>query len=241
MTAARITIGSVRGGPGVTTTSLLAARSLGSALVVEADPHGGTIATSFGLGRSPGLTTFAGHDASPALWRAHAQSAGGVPVLVGPDSPDAAAALWRGASDRLERNLSVSEVDVVMLDAGRIGGAPAAPILRSDLLVLLVRPVAEDLVALSHLMPRLTESAESGRVALVAMGEGPYDLDDTGLGVDAIAHLPHDPSTAGALLAGHGSKAVRSQLGRAIVGLADTAARAARIQQTFRVDARRGS
>lgn len=227
----RITIGSVRGGPGVTTTSLLIASCLGDALLVEADPNGGTVAATFGLGREPGLTTFAGHDPAPLLWRSHAQSAGGVPVLVGPDSPDAARALWRTSSDRLEHNLAASEVGSMILDAGRIG-ALAPPLARSSLVLLLVRPVAEDLVTLAHLLPRLLE-AETGRVALVGVGDGPYDLDDTGLGVGAIGSLPNDSSAAAALLRGQGPKAVRTSLGRALAGLADTAARAARVQQAF--------
>lgn len=234
----RITIGSVRGGSGATTTSLLVARCLADALVVEADPHGGTIATTFGLGREPGLTTFASRAPSPSLWRSHAQAAGGVPVLVGPDSPTAASALWRGAGDRLERNLSASEVGTTILDAGRID--VLAPLLaRADLVVLLVRPVAEELVTLTHVLPPLVESEPKGRVALVAVGEGPYALSEVGLGTEVIAQLPQDPIGAAALLGGHRRRAVRCPLGRAIAGLADTAARAARVRRTFAVGAAR--
>ena len=227
----RIAVASVRGGVGVTTTSLLLARSLDNALLVEADLHGGTIAPSFELGRSPGLTTFASNEASPSLWREHAQSAGGVSVLVGPDSPTAAHTLWRNARDRIERNLALADVDAVVLDAGRVSPLTSTHV-RSDLVLLLVRPVVEHLVTLSHLLPQLLD--QGARVALAGVGDGPYDLHQTDLGVDSIGHLPHDPATAAALLGGYDARAaVRSQLARSIVGLADSAARAARVHQAF--------
>lgn len=84
-----IGLGSVRGAPGVTTSAHLIAGALtGPTALVEADRSGGVMAVRYGLGREPGLTTFA---AAGALrddeWRQHAQDAGGVPVLVGPMLP----------------------------------------------------------------------------------------------------------------------------------------------------------
>ena len=114
-----VALTSVRGAPGVTTTSLLLASVLEGAVLVEADLTGGVVAVRYQLGREPGLTTLAAanpHDTEG--WREHAQDAGGVPVLVGPDAPDAAESLWRSAGDRLA--LIVGRVDPwVMVDAGR--------------------------------------------------------------------------------------------------------------------------
>jgi hypothetical protein len=114
-----VALTSVRGAPGVTTTSLLLASVLEGAVLVEADLKGGVVAVRYQLGREPGLTTLAAanpHDTDG--WRDHAQDAGGVPVLVGPDAPDAAESLWRSAGDRLA--LIVGRVDPwVMVDAGR--------------------------------------------------------------------------------------------------------------------------
>ena len=78
-----VALTSVRGAPGVTTTSLLLASVLEGAVLVEADLTGGVVAVRYQLGREPGLTTLAAanpHDTEG--WREHAQDAGGVPVLV---------------------------------------------------------------------------------------------------------------------------------------------------------------
>src|SRR3546814_17824018 len=99
-------LASVRGGPGVTTNSLLRACAFGDAVVVEAERDGGVLAARYGLGREPGLTTFAvSRPQDREGWRAHAQDAGGVPVLVGPDAPGASESLWRTAGERLAHHL----------------------------------------------------------------------------------------------------------------------------------------
>ena len=105
-----VTLASVRGAPGVTTASLLLASTFADGLVVEADLDGGVLAIRYGLGREPGLTTFAAAGPGDGSgWTAHAQDAGGVPVLVGPDAPSASAALWRTAGDRITRELVASD------------------------------------------------------------------------------------------------------------------------------------
>src|SRR3546814_13554520 len=64
-----------------------------SDLLVEADLSGGVLAVRYGLGREPGLTSLAAaNPTEEGGWLDHAQDAGGVPVLVGPDSPEAAEA-----------------------------------------------------------------------------------------------------------------------------------------------------
>src|SRR3546814_9009974 len=95
-----------------------------SDLLVEADLSGGVLAVRYGLGREPGLTSLAAaNPTEEGGWLDHAQDAGGVPVLVGPDSPEAAEALWRTAGERIVTVLDRSEGWAV-IDAGRVWRRP---------------------------------------------------------------------------------------------------------------------
>lgn len=217
-----IALASVRGAPGVTTTSLLLASMLTDAAVVEADLDGGVLAVRYGLGREPGLTTFAASGQEDGNgWRAHAQDAGGVPVLVGPDAPGASASLWRTAGEHITQKLVAAD-GIAVVDAGRIR-SPVPIVSASDLLAVLVCPVAEQLVALSYLLPTLRQAAR-GQVTAVLVGAGPYNAADVerSLAVTVFGELPDDRDAAEALRNG-GSKArlVRSRLARSASGLAD--------------------
>lgn len=220
-----IGIGSIRGAPGVTTTATLIAAALPDPVVlVEADVAGSVMAVRYGLGREPGLTTLAASAAlDPTGWREHAQSAGGVPVIVGPDSPANAQSLWRRAGAGLARTLTSSDATVVA-DLGRLDDE--APLLdHVSLLVLLVRPVAEHLVTLSHRLPMLRNRAHRVQVGVVLVGEGTYrPVDVAGpLGVDVLGVLPHDPRVADALSGGGpGRGLTRSRLIRVTTGVAAT-------------------
>lgn len=215
-----ISLASVRGAPGVTTTALLLASTFTDGLVVEADLDGGVLAVRYGLGREPGLTTFAasGHDVEGG-WRAHAQDAGGVPVLVGPDAPGASASLWRTAGERITHKLVAAD-GVAVVDAGRLR-SPVPLVAASDLLAVLVNPVADQLVALTHLVPTLRQAVR-GRVAVVLVGAGPYGAAEVELsvGVSVVGELPNDPDAAEVLrVGGSRSRLARSQLARAVGAL----------------------
>jgi len=216
-----IGMGSVRGAPGVTTSAMLVAGAMsGSIALVEADLAGGVIAVRYGLGREPGLTTLAATGPlEPAGWREHAQDAGGLAVLVGPDSPDSARSLWRRAGDRLGRNLTNSDATVVA-DLGRLNDElPLSDHLTA--LVILVRPVAEHLVTLSHRLPVLRQ--QMPHIGVLLVGEGIYGPADIAgpLGVDVLGVLPHDPRAAEALSGdGRGMNLSRSRLFRSISGVA---------------------
>ena len=153
-------ISSLRSGahPGWTTTAILLASTFTDGLVVEADLDGGVLAVRYGLGREPGLTTFAagGPDADGG-WRAHAQDAGGVPVLVGPDAQAASTSMWRTAGERITHKLVVAADGVAIVDAGRLR-SPVPIVAASDLLAVFVNPVADQLVALTHLVPTLRQA-----------------------------------------------------------------------------------
>lgn len=215
-----ISLASVRGAPGVTTTAILLAPTFTDALVVEADLDGGVLAVRYGLGREPGLTTFAadGPDADGG-WRAHAQDAGGVPVLVGPDAPAASTSVWRTAGERITHKLVAAD-GVAIVDAGRLR-SPVPIVAASDLLAVFVNPVADQLVALTHLVPTLRQAVR-GRVAVVLVGDGPYGVEDVerAVGVSVIGQLPNDPDAAEVLrVGGSRSHLARSQLARAVGAL----------------------
>ena len=215
-----VTLASVRGAPGVTTTALMLASALPDAVLVEADLDGGVLAVRYGLGREPGLTTLAASSPDDAEgWRAHAQSAGGVPVLVEPDVPEACASLWRTAGERITETL-VAANGIVVVDAGRLRSR--VPIVAvSDLLAVLVCPVAEQLVLLAQRLPTLRQAVR-GQVAAVLVGNGPYRTADVeaALDVPVLGSLPDDPNAAETLRSG-GPQAqiVRSRLARDVTAL----------------------
>ena len=215
-----VTLASLRGAPGVTTTALLLASTFSDAVVVEADLDGATLAVRYGLGREPGLTTFAAGTDGQEGWRAHAQDAGGVSVLVGPDAPAASASLWRIAGERITRELVAAE-GIAVVDAGRVR-SPVPLVAVSDLLVVLVRPQAEHLIALTHALPALHQAIR-GKVMVVLVGDGPYRTADveSSLDVKVLLELPNDRDAAEALMTGAGSRTrlARSQLARAVTAL----------------------
>jgi hypothetical protein len=215
-----VTLASFRGAPGVTATSLLLASTFDDAPVVEADLDGGVLAVRYGLGREPGLTTLAAAGGDGGQWRTHAQEAGGVPVLVGPDAPSASAALWRTAGDRITQQLIASD-GVAVVDAGRLR-TPTSIVAASDLLAILVNPIAEQLVALTHALPRLPPSLDT-RVGVVIVGNGPYRTADVerSIEVPVLGQLPDDRDAAEALREGGGSRTrlSRSRLARSVAAL----------------------
>jgi hypothetical protein len=110
-----------------------------------------------------------------------------------------------------------------VVDAGRL--QRLTPIVRRVALVLLVvRPVAEQLVGATHAVASLRRSID-GNVAVVLAGDGPYrasDVEPT-LGSHVVAHLPNDPVTAEHMRdgGGTGARIGRSRLGRAVTALAE--------------------
>jgi hypothetical protein len=215
-------VGSVRGAPGVTTCSLLLTSALAEpAVLVEGDLHGGVLAVRYGLGREPGLTTLAavGSGVSGDGWRDHAQMAGGVAVIVGPEDPDRARSVWGSAGDRIARTIAAGDGTGVV-DLGRLGGNPPLSGALSMLLIL-VLPVAEELVTLSRRLPALRRHADQLGVVLVGGGDyRPVDVAES-IGVDVFGVLPHDRRAGEALLGrGRGASLGRSQLYRATAELA---------------------
>jgi hypothetical protein len=91
----------------------------------------------------------------------------------------------------------------------------------SDLLAVLVNPVADQLVALTHLVPTLRQAVR-GRVVVVLAGAGPYGAAEVerSVGVSVVGELPNDPDAAEVLrVGGSRSRLARSQLARAVGAL----------------------
>lgn len=218
-----VSVMSMRGGPGVTTLSTLLASCWADSVVAEADATGGVLAARYGLGREPGLATFAASRSGPdERWRDHAQDAGGVAVLVGPDSPVAAAALWRSAGERIVNRLVV-EPGTAVMDSGRFQSAIPAVINASDAVVVVLHPVAEHLVAFSHALPVLRREIR-GALGVVLAGSGPYRAGDlrADLDVAVFGSLPFDLDAAEAVrLGGLRSRVHRTRLARAAVAVSE--------------------
>lgn len=210
---------SLRGAPGVTTAALMTAAALRGSVLAEADLSGGVLAVRYRIGREPGLATFVAHPGWG--WRAHAQPVGNVAVMVGPDAPQATRTLWADGGLKVSRALVGIDATVVV-DAGRLD-RHSGLLTVTDVLVIVIRPVTEHLIALTHQLPILNRSACVGRIGVVLSGDGPYepgDLSDD-LDVDFFAPLPIDISTASALESGQSPDALRkAALGTAAKNLA---------------------
>jgi hypothetical protein len=216
-----VLVGSVRGAPGVTTTSLLVAGGMAGAVLAEADLAGGVLAVRYQLGREPGLTTLAAAGPiQPDGWRDHVQSAGGVTVLVGPDAPESSESMWQRAGGRLGAILTGIDAPVV-LDAGRLSDRTPL-VAAAALVVVVVRPIAEHLVALSHRLTALRQTPRAGAIGVVLVGDGPYRAGDVAgpLEVEVLGTLPADHGAAELLCGGGRAAALRrSRLARAAVPL----------------------
>jgi hypothetical protein len=214
-----VVVGSVRGAPGVTTVSLLMASCMGGA-VAEADVDGGVLAARYRLGREPGMTTWAAsRSRGPDEWRQHAQTAGRVPVLVGPDAPQKAVRLWASAGEDLASAVAASGTRIVV-DAGRIRPESGHETLlrTASLVVLLVRPVLDDLLGLTHRLPILRDSGAKVGLGIVGTGAyGPEAVARQFNDMDVLAVLPQDRRAAALLdRGGTATSLARTRLARAV-------------------------
>ncbi len=223
-----IVIGSVRSS-GATTLALALAGCLERAVLVEADPDGGVLALRYGLAREPGLATLAASraEAGGSILE-HAQALpGGLPAVVGPESPAQATRLLATAGKRLLHVLAgASEELQLVVDAGRLGpSSPAAGLLAAaDVVLVVARPTAEALVGAAERVADLGPSA-----GLVLAGPGPYRAEQVSaqLGCPVLATVADDARAAGTLAEGGSSKTLaRSALLRSARSLAENLAAA---------------
>ncbi len=172
-----VAVAAAKGTAGVTTTATaLAAVWPTPAVLADCDPGGGDIALRLrgeGGGWLAGDRGVVGLAAAartnPGRLDVDAQvqaAVGGLPVLVGVDSPAQAmriGPLWRHVAEAL----ADSAMDVVA-DCGRLlPGLPSAHLVaRADLLVLVARPTAESVAHLRHLLAALAEEEQDRHAQL---------------------------------------------------------------------------
>lgn len=200
-----IALASIKGSPGVTTTALaLAAASVdrSDVIVAELDPSGGDLAARFGCPFEPGLISLAAASRRPiedARLTDHCQQIlGSLRVIVGQPSGDRSETMLRLVSERgLWRQLADVET-LLLADCGRFDShSPALPIVQaSTALVVVCRPVLNELQHVHSRLPGLRRVAE--RVAVALVGHGPYGAAEVGesLDVDVLGTLAIDRDAA---------------------------------------------
>jgi MinD-like ATPase involved in chromosome partitioning or flagellar assembly len=222
---------SAHGSPGVTTTALAMAATWPShrrCLLVEADPFGGVIAARYGLGDTPGLSSLAADSRrgldDDAVWRHTQHVPGGVPVLVGPATPDEAHAVLRDLAGALTTwSRKQTEIDVI-IDCGRIPpGLPTDGIIgEANVVLVLTRPTLDQLRPAAHRVAALNTSGVDAGLLLVG-GEpyGPAEV-TASMKTNVTGVVAWDPRTAAVLTGSHGAvrDLRRSPLVRSVATLA---------------------
>jgi hypothetical protein len=178
--------------------------------LVEADPFGGVIAARYGLTDTPGLSTLAARSRGgldTAAVEEHLQHLpGGLPVLVGPPSPEETQAVWRDVAHPLaEWAGSQSDVDVIV-DRGRLPPEPPPNGVTSTGPVLVVtRPTLDQLRPASIRQAAL--GAAGVDASLLLVGERPYRPEEVTatMGVAVAGTVAWDPRTAAVLTAAQGA------------------------------------
>lgn len=219
---------SAHGSPGVSTVLQVLASQWNTGdlpVVVEADASGGVLAARYELSLTPGFVTLAESlrkFESPALID-HAQQlpSGAACVPLSP-SATAASAQLRSAGPYLGPYLAQSG-HPVLVDAGTLlpDGKGIAAIAAADLLLWFVRPTREELLVLRH---RLAECPQPAQVAIVLVGNRPYDADQVSeaLETEVIHTLPIDRRGATAVNLGGDDRFLRrSQLARSCAHLVE--------------------
>jgi hypothetical protein len=207
-------VGSVKGSPGVTTLGLgLASVWAGdAALFVEADPSGGDVAVWYRTGDERGLVSLAAatRRISPSLQLEildHTHDLGdGLYVLPGPvgaGQAHAAVGLLAQHADVVRSPLTAGDVDVVVVDLGRLDSASGHPLLAVlDAVLLVARGTVTDLAHLAARGPALTNT-ETGprRIGMVLTGDCRYRIEDVqeAIGLPVLAALPRDEAAAATL------------------------------------------
>jgi MinD-like ATPase involved in chromosome partitioning or flagellar assembly len=212
---------SAHGSPGVTATALTLAATWPAhrrSLLVEADPFGGVIAARYRLDPVPGLASLAVSSRKTVDGGAVATNAqvlpGGLEVLLGPDSPDETRAVLRDIAGSVgDWAAGPTRVDVVA-DCGRVGlGSPVLELVaRSDLNLVLVRPMADQLRVAAHLVETLRDLGAS--VELLQVGARPYGPGEVAqmLRVPVAGVVDWDPDAAESLTAGGSDRGFRFSL-----------------------------
>ena len=199
---ALIALASAHGSPGVTTLAVALAHRLPlvtgrAAVLIEADPDGGTIAARHSLGGPPALTALAGaarQGLEPAMVLRHTiPMASGVPVVTAHPAAEQSHAALRTAAGHLAAACAVLDDHDVIVDLGRLRpGTPARPFATAAAqLLVLAHPELDQLVAVADRVQALGELAP---LHLVLVGDRPYGTAEVRrvLGVETVSVIADD-------------------------------------------------
>jgi hypothetical protein len=203
-----LTFGSVKASPGTTTFALaMAARwpHPGPApVVVELDYAGGDLGSRWQIHDEPGLAgmVLAARNGPPGDGADFVQRLPvKVDVIVAPPGEAAAATMAEFATKGPAALRELAATRPVFADLGRLDAqSPALAYLdKADELLLVARPLPEELRHLRTRVPLLRQRCAA--VRLVLAGSGPYRPDEiaTYLDVPVAALAPYDPAGAGVL------------------------------------------
>ena len=213
-----VALGSLKASPGVTSAVL----ALGHVwprsrpiILADCDPAGGDLSQRLGLPADGGILAYAADGSSlfhEYALRPFLAPAGELSVLAGHPSGTQSRNLLGLVSDSLPVALAASGADV-LVDCGRLSPcSPALPVARAaDRLLLVVRPVAEELRRLEHdaieCTGRTPELLLVGRSGPRTGRYSPREVSDA-LGLPVLGVLEDDRIGAAALVAGATGTAV---------------------------------
>lgn len=219
-----ISLVSLKGSPGVTTTALALAAAWPAPrrMLAELDPAGGDLEIRLGMaaggGGLAGLAAAARRPQSGhSPWPFARELAGGLHVLPAPPGAEQAGACLRalaaaGVLQRLADEVASGE-EVVIADCGRLnpGAVTAQPGLLAGVVLVVTRPNLSDLAHLAGRLEVIAEHAKAAGLVLVT-GAGPPRGDPAypaaeisqALGTPVLASMPADPRGVAALMAGRG-------------------------------------
>jgi hypothetical protein len=183
-----VTLGSIRGAPGVTSWSLLLAAAWPSDIgadrvVLEADPAGGVLGARYGWGVEPGvvaLVTQLRRDSGGrtfSIQGAERKLGDGVSVVPGPETADRARRIWQSEAGTVAPRLA-GDARVWFVDVGRVhdGDPTAAFVDESTMFILVSGGRPEDLVQVPARLQALRRRCDS--VALLVNGPCAYGVDE---------------------------------------------------------------
>jgi len=222
-----ISLTSLKGSPGVTTTALALAAAWPAPrrLLAELDPAGGDLEIRLGMpaggGGLAGLAAAARRPQSGhSPWPFARELAGGLHVLPAPPGAEQAGACLRtlsaaGVLRRLAAEAAGGE-EVVIADCGRLdpGAVTAQSGVLADVVLVVTRPSLSDLAHLAGRLEAIAQHAKAAGLVLVTgaglpRGDPAYPAAEISqaLAVPVLASMPADPRGVAALLAGRGQPA----------------------------------
>jgi len=207
-----VALSSAKGAPGVSTLAvLLGATWHRRALVVEADPSGGVLATRYGIGVEPGLmslATAARRGIAPHQVPEHAQPVSDqLGLICAPVTGSQTASVLVHGGPRLGQLLAgVPDTDV-FVDAGRWWpGSAASDFCRAaDVWLWVCRPRPDEVFGL---MEPITRERAHTNVGLITVGQEPSPPREVAALLDVllVGTIRDEPRAAASLSGGAGSE-----------------------------------